>query len=651
MRLLLLCGVSGGRRCPGTMLLHLLLLLWLSLWSTPTTNVCHGFSIVVDSFLPKKRLGCGPSTNDFSVCRLPTRTALASTTSTTTSATTNNSNNSNNNKHDDNDDNDNNNIIATPHPRWETLPLAKIVWQQRQREQQETDRRAVTEQQEETRDVQDQFFVLLALVPSIIAFDVWDEISHTLAVFLDKTGAIGRAVDGGQFAVNLLRPTITGVVVPVISIALATLVSTTVNVLRARQVELRALINKEACELRLLRRAVRGMFGTRQHASRRARALALLASYVQQLQVESSVGAVQALEELQLRGGIAVNELEQLSEMLHGVDGAAASRQGSVGVADGLVQSLNGHRSDRVALLLSVFPGIHWGVLVALSLSIIATFLLNSNQQVLQYLNSVQLRALFAILVGVFSGTATLCFDLANPFTGSFSITEASTQLEDLRLCLEQDVAEAAAEAGEISSSLVHAILLGGSSTSTSVGSSLSSYNHNYNENESLPSHMRPAQNIRVVVPDENNNNNNNAVKNPSANLTATLPWESRSTVPLLPFTNVARLRQKVNQNGNGTKAARSSSNSSQNNNSNNMQQPPPQPPQRYGIISTIYFHLLTGPLGSNVRILGDVIAWAATLVSQRTRRLSQRLSRLRPKRSRRRGKEPGSATTTIQSS
>ena len=70
-------------------------------------------------------------------------------------------------------------------------------------------------------------------------------------------GVLGAA--GAQFANNLLRPTITGVVVPVISIALATLVSTTVNVLRARQVDIRALVNKEACDLRLLRRA---MFGT-----------------------------------------------------------------------------------------------------------------------------------------------------------------------------------------------------------------------------------------------------------------------------------------------------------------------------------------------------------------------------------------------------
>ena len=40
----------------------------------------------------------------------------------------------------------------------------------------------------------------------------------------------------------------------------------------------------------------------------------------------------------------------------------------------------------------------------------------------------------------------------------------------------------------------------------------------------------------------------------------------------------------------------------------------------RYNLISTIYFHLLTGPLGSNVRALGDVLAWVATTITKRVR-------------------------------
>ena len=199
---------------------------------------------------------------------------------------------------------------------------------------------------------------------------------------------------------------------PVISIALATLVSTTVNTLRQRQVDLRAFINQEAGEIRFLRRAVFGMYGTRQHAGRRSRALSLLCEYVKQLMKESEDGAVDTLEEIQLSGGIAANELDRFSAMLHGVDGAAACRQGSVDNADDLLMSLNALRSKRVALLLTDFPAIHWDIVAGLNASIIIAFLLTSNQPVMQYLDSFQLRCLFAIIVGVSSGTAVLCWDL-----------------------------------------------------------------------------------------------------------------------------------------------------------------------------------------------------------------------------------------------
>lgn len=47
---------------------------------------------------------------------------------------------------------------------------------------------------------------------------------------------------------------------------------------------------------------------------------------------------------------------------------------------------------------------------------------------------------LVALLVGVFSATATLVFDLADPFSGTFSIAGVGAQVGDLRLCLLEDV-------------------------------------------------------------------------------------------------------------------------------------------------------------------------------------------------------------------
>jgi hypothetical protein len=403
---------------------------------------------------------------------------------------------------------------------------------------------------------------------------------------------------GNAFASNLLRPTINGVVVPVISISLGTLVSTTVNVLRDRQVtfvvyfgtakifftvtlelcvvvkkthaqvEMRALINKEVCELRLLRRAVFGMFGTRQHARRRIQALELMRGYTEQLESESTVGGVDGLNDLQLRGGIAVNELDSMAEMLHGIDGAAASRQGSVGVAETLIVSLNGHRSNRVALLLSGFPAIHWVILGGLSASVCVAFLLVSDQEVLQYLNSVQLRALFSILVGVLSGTAALCFDLADPFRGSFCISSAASQLGDLKVALQQDLAEAGAEAPDTGS--------------------LGSQFKTWAQKKELD--MDTARRIR----DQGR-----------SQLTQTAPQGSDVNIS----TNALAVVEDTANSSTGHVLPPLL-----------LTQDSPRSRSRYGLASTLYFHLLTGPLGFNVRALGDLFAWVVSFVSQHSR-------------------------------
>lgn len=114
--------------------------------------------------------------------------------------------------------------------------------------------------EENYRINQDKYFLLAAFLPAVLAFVLWGDISIMISNFLNIVGVVNSA-QGEAFANNLLRPTIIGVVVPVISIALATLVSTTVNVLRQRQVDLRAFINQEAGELRFLRRAVFGLYG------------------------------------------------------------------------------------------------------------------------------------------------------------------------------------------------------------------------------------------------------------------------------------------------------------------------------------------------------------------------------------------------------
>jgi len=291
------------------------------------------------------------------------------------------------------------------------------------------------------------FNFAVALLPPILAYIFYNDVAGLVRYAIDQySGGAGRMVDGNSFAINLLRPTVNGVVVPTLSIALGTLLATTINVLRNRQVEIRACLTTEVGLVRLLRRALFGAYGTAQHARRRQQALLMLLEYVWQLKRESGPNAYDYASNN--RG--AENALDRIVGMLHGVDGAAVSREFSVSTAAGLIAQLNAQRSQRVAALLGIFPVIHWAILTILAVGIVFVFLIESNQDVLQYLNSLQLRASFAVLISVCSATSMLCYDLNEPFRGGFTIRSAVEQLDTLQLQLENDLRRASRESSAI---------------------------------------------------------------------------------------------------------------------------------------------------------------------------------------------------------
>lgn len=68
-----------------------------------------------------------------------------------------------------------------------------------------------------------------------------------------------ESVDGGTYQIQILTPTINGVVLPCLGILFATLVSTTIIQLRQRQLVVRTMLNSEASELMVLREIARRM--------------------------------------------------------------------------------------------------------------------------------------------------------------------------------------------------------------------------------------------------------------------------------------------------------------------------------------------------------------------------------------------------------
>ena len=88
-------------------------------------------------------------------------------------------------------------------------------------------------------EIFDVALALLPFVPPVFAFNLYDDVLSLITWAIDNAPGNWVAVDGGKAQVELLTPTINGVILPAISIALGTLSATTISSLRDRQIALR----------------------------------------------------------------------------------------------------------------------------------------------------------------------------------------------------------------------------------------------------------------------------------------------------------------------------------------------------------------------------------------------------------------------------
>ena len=100
-------------------------------------------------------------------------------------------------------------------------------------------------------------------------------------------------------------------------------------------------------------------------------------------------------------------------------------------------------RSERLALLQTTFPLVHWMSMVLLGASIVGCFLITTDEKALQFLDFLQLRLLFTILVGALSGITSICIDMNDPYSGSFRITPSAAQLYVIRAMVEAEYDQA----------------------------------------------------------------------------------------------------------------------------------------------------------------------------------------------------------------
>jgi Protein of unknown function (DUF4239) len=109
-------------------------------------------------------------------------------------------------------------------------------------------------------------------------------------------------------------------------------------------------------------------------------------------------------------------------------------------VADELYSSvtrLREQRVHRITALQSIYPPLHYAILVVLAFAECIAYLIETDQELLVFLNAVQLKLLWSMLVGTFVACFAVVLDLRTPFTGTYQISASVDQLHTIKLTLQ----------------------------------------------------------------------------------------------------------------------------------------------------------------------------------------------------------------------
>lgn len=282
----------------------------------------------------------------------------------------------------------------------------------------------------------------IPIISPIVAYLTYEKTAEVFDFLIETLSERNwYAVDGGQYQTQIITPAVNGIVIPAISILFATLIANTVSALRRRQLDIRTTLNKEAGEIRVLQAMIDSFPESAQEATSingkdsQDRCRMYLIKYTSRLLAESQPEV--EVDNLMFTGsmdselnGLVVELNKVTTACVGGIPGPILSESYAA------VTRLNAERSTRISAIQSTYPLLHYAILGLLASSICMCFVIESDQQLLIFLNAVQLKMLWTMLIGTFSALGVVCYDLGDPFRGYYQITRSLDQLYTIRNAL-----------------------------------------------------------------------------------------------------------------------------------------------------------------------------------------------------------------------
>ena len=291
---------------------------------------------------------------------------------------------------------------------------------------------------------------LLPFVAPVLAFGSYDLVSNAFGAFVEFLAQNNWvAVDGGAYQAKIITPTINGIVLPAISVLFATLTSTTVITLRDRQVQIRQSINAEAGELRALEYLLSAYPNAMPlQTTCRQYMIQYTSRIIAESQPESSFlcSPVSSSWTTLFQNDLPSAQRGSMDSELNGVQRALAQATADEALPIPLLDQsfqaitrLRECRHKRLTALQSTYPPLHYAILAILASGDCTGFLIEGKQELLVFLNAVQLKILWSMLVGTFVACFAVFYDLLRPFSGCYQVNAAVDQLYTIRLGLKAD--------------------------------------------------------------------------------------------------------------------------------------------------------------------------------------------------------------------
>ena len=254
------------------------------------------------------------------------------------------------------------------------------------------------------------FVWFLPVINMISAFTFYTNTQRFFHDLMDSaSGHLWVNVDGSMYMTEIVKPVLNGPVTLSISILFGTLTSMTIQTLYRRQISLHQTLISTVEEVRELQWLVEGFPEPYKSHGHQLLARFLHTSFAD---FEKQQVTPQSLR---------TDEMMQMLLLLNKLTTEDNSPDIIICESYGCVHRLKDRRAEFMSGLQTVFSTAHYVVIALLASTLLFVFLLEADNDTLQFLLDFQLSICWAMLVGSYSMLAVIIYDLSNPFSGIFT--------------------------------------------------------------------------------------------------------------------------------------------------------------------------------------------------------------------------------------